>query len=251
MKVKDLLELYRRDALVQTLAEKLKSAPPFHLQVKGLIGSQDAVVAAAVAGLLTDTHHLFVLHDKEEAAYFLADLQNLVGADKETLLFPSSYKRAYSFDETENANILMRAEVLNQINNKANKGILIVTYPEALTEKVINKKSLVENTFGVKVGEKLDTHFLTELLTEYDFDRTDFVYEPGQFAIRGGIVDIFSYANELPYRIELFGDEIESIRSFNPNTQLSVETKTNALVLVQVFYQPVKIFVERWLRLGL
>jgi transcription-repair coupling factor (superfamily II helicase) len=234
LKVKDLLELYRRDALVQTIAERLKSAPPFHLQVKGLIGSQDAVVAAAVAGLLNDNHHLFVLHDKEEAAYFLADLQNLFGTEKETLLFPSSYKRAYSFDETENANILMRAEVLNQINNKSNTGILIVTYPEALTEKVINKKSLVENTFGVKVGEKLDTSFLTELLTEYDFDRTDFVYEPGQFAIRGGIVDIFSYANELPYRIELFGDEIESIRTFNPNTQLSVETKTNVSIVPNV-----------------
>jgi len=234
LKVKDFLTLYRNDAVVQTIAERLKSAPLFHLQLKGLIGSQDAVVAAAVAGILNESHHVFILHDKEEAAYFLADLQNLVEGEKEALLFPSSYKRAYSFDETENANILQRAEVLNQVNHKTGQGLLIVTYPEALTEKVINKVSLVANTFAVKIGEKLDTNFLTEVLSEYDFERTDFVYEPGQFAIRGGIVDIYSYANELPYRVELFGDEIESIRTFNPNTQLSVETKTQISIVPNV-----------------
>ncbi|MDB5262437.1 MAG: transcription-repair coupling factor [Adhaeribacter sp.] len=234
MKIKDFLALYRRDALVNTVAERLKSDPAFHIQLKGLVGSLDAVLVAAVAGLLDDAHHLVILHDKEEAAYFHSDLQNLFDGEKDTLLFPSSYKRPYSFDETENANILMRAEVLNLLNNKTGKGMIIVTYPEALTEKVINKKSLVENTLGVKVGEKLDTNFLNEMLTEYDFERTDFVYEPGQFAIRGGIVDIFSYANDLPYRIELFGDEIESIRSFNPHTQLSVETKTQVSIVPNV-----------------
>ncbi|WP_026462000.1 transcription-repair coupling factor [Adhaeribacter aquaticus] len=234
MKIKDFLDLYRHDALVQTIAERLKSDPIYHIHLKGLVGSLDAALAAAVSTLLDDSHHLFILHDKEEAAYFHADLQNITDGEKEVLLFPSSYKRAYSFDETENANILMRAEVLNHLNNKTGKGLLIVTYPEALTEKVINKKSLVENTFGVKVGEKLDTNFLTEVLTEYDFERTEFVYEAGQFAIRGGIVDIFSYANDLPYRIELFGDEIESIRTFNPNTQLSVETKKHVSIVPNV-----------------
>ncbi|MGV3588301.1 MAG: transcription-repair coupling factor [Adhaeribacter sp.] len=234
MKIKDFLELYRRDALVNTVAERLKSAPPFHIQLKGLVGSLDAVLTAATAGLLDEAHHLVILHDKEEAAYFHSDLQNLFDGEKETLLFPSSYKRPYSFDETENANILMRAEVLNLLNSKTGKGMVIVTYPEALTEKVINKKSLVANTFGAKVGEKLDTNFLNEVLTEYDFERTDFVYEPGQFAIRGGIVDIFSYANDLPYRIELFGDEIESIRTFNPHTQLSVETKPQVSIVPNV-----------------
>src|SRR5690606_39440685 len=120
-------------------------------------------------------------------------LQGLL-PDKEVLLFPSSYKKPYQFEETENANILMRAEILKRINEKATDGELIVTYPEALTEKVINKRSLKENTFTVKVNEKVDVAFITELLITYDFERTDFVYEAGQFAIRGGIVDVFSYA---------------------------------------------------------
>ena len=189
------------------------------IQLKGLNGSLDAVVAAAIY----QTHHqnhIFVMHEKEEAAYFHNDLQNLLG-EKEVLLFPSSYKRPYQFEEIENANILMRAEILNRINNKSSNGELIVTYPEALTEKVINKRSLVKNTYTAKVGEQVDTDFITDLLLEYDFIQDDFVYEPGQFAIRGGIVDIFSYAGEWPYRLELFGDEIESIRTFDPETQLS------------------------------
>ena len=142
---------------------------------------------------------------------------------KEVLFFPTSYKRPYEFEETENANVLMRAEILNRVNHKASSGEIIVTYPEALTEKVINKKSLLKNTFSAKVGEQIDVEFLSDLLSTYDFEKTDFVYEAGQFAVRGGIVDVFSYAHDLPYRIELFGNEIESIRTFDPNTQLSVE----------------------------
>jgi len=166
---------------------------------------------------------ILVMHDKEEAAYFQNDLQNLLG-EKEVLLFPTSYKRPYQFDETENANILMRAEILNRINHKASSGELIVTYPEALTEKVINKKALSTNTFSTKIGEKIDVQFLTELLQTFGFEPTDFVYEAGQYSVRGGIIDVFSYAHDLPYRIELFGNEVDSIRTFDPATQLSQET---------------------------
>jgi transcription-repair coupling factor (superfamily II helicase) len=122
-----------------------------------------------------------------------------------------SYKRAYEFTEIENANILMRAEVLNRLANKK-KPELIVTYPDALSEKVISKKSLASNTFSIKLKENLDLSFLEEFLHNYDFEKTDFVYEAGQFAVRGGIIDIFSFAYELPYRIELFGDEVDSYR---------------------------------------
>ncbi|PKV66919.1 transcription-repair coupling factor [Pontibacter ramchanderi] len=233
MKVTDFLELYRLDGVVQTIAERLKADKPYRLQLKGMAGSLDAVMASAVY-TLHPQHQLFVLHDKEEAAYFYTDLKNLLGDEKEVMLFPTSYKRPYSFDDTENANILMRAEVLNRLNTKSDKGELIVTYPEALTEKVINKKSLVENTLGAKVGEKLDVNFLSEMLAEYGFERTEFVYEAGQYAVRGGIVDVFSYANDLPYRIELFGDEIESIRTFDPDTQLSVETKKSISIIPNV-----------------
>ncbi|GAB3304010.1 transcription-repair coupling factor [Hymenobacter tenuis] len=284
MKVSDLLKLYTLDPTVMTVGARLNPAtrhslkpatadksvaasPRMHL--KGLVGSQDAVLAAAIHQEFPDQHHLFILHDRDEAAYFLADLQHLV-PDEEPLLFPSSYKRPYSFDETENANVLMRAEVLNKLNShrgpkttaeqaddeaedatpetegqpkskkrakataKETAGALIVTYPEALFEKVINKKSLVANTFLVKMGDKLDVNFISDMLAEYDFERTDFVYEPGQFAVRGGIVDIFSYANELPYRIELFGDEVETVRTFDPESQLSVEKRQQVSIIPNV-----------------
>lgn len=219
MNSKDLLSVYKSESQVTSLAEAVKPNEDKCVQIKGLIGSLDAITAASVYQS-NHQNHIFILHEKEEAAYFHNDLQNLLG-DKEVLLFPSSYKRPYQFEETENANILMRAEILNRINNKASSGELIVTYPDALTEKVINKKSLVKNTFTAKIGEQVDTAFLTDLLIEYGFVQDDFVYEPGQFAIRGGIVDVYSYSGEWPHRIELFGDEIESIRTFDPETQLS------------------------------
>ena len=232
MTSKELLSIYKEDGNVRGLAELVKPNEPLCLQVKGLVGSLDAVIAAALYQI-NHQNHIFVLHEKEEAAYFHNDLQNLIG-DKEVLLFPSSYKRPYEFEETENANILMRAEILNRINNKSSAGELIVTYPEALTEKVINKKSLVKNTFTAKVGEKVDVDFLSELFVEYGFERDDFAYEPGQFAIRGGIVDVYSYAGEWPYRIELFGDEIESIRTFDPESQLSKETLKTVHIIPNV-----------------
>ncbi len=221
MKVKDFIKVYKEDTVIQSIAERIRPNETTRLRLKGLVGSLDAVVAAATYQINKQTN-IFVLHDKEEAAYFHNDLQNLMG-EKEVLLFPTSYKRPYQFDETENANILMRAEILNRINHKASIGELIVTYPEALTEKVINKKSLSSNTFTAKVGEALDVEFLTELLQTYDFEPTDFVYEAGQFSVRGGILDVFSYAHDLPYRIELFGNEIDSIRTFDLVSQLSKE----------------------------
>ncbi|MBO2010661.1 transcription-repair coupling factor [Hymenobacter negativus] len=241
MQVADFLRLYRLSPELQTLAARLRGAAKpdpssVRLHLRGLVGSQDAVVAAAVAH--GQHPHVFILHDKEEAAYFLSDLQHLLPEGPEALLFPSSYKRAYQFDETENANVLMRAEALNRLNTTRAAGsgnsVFIVTYPEALTEKVINRQSLVKNTFNAKVGDKLDVNFLGELLGEYDFEKTDFVYEAGQYAVRGGIVDVFSYANELPFRLELFGDEIESIRTFNPETQLSVEPRPSISIIPNV-----------------
>ncbi|MGB4974126.1 MAG: DEAD/DEAH box helicase, partial [Cyclobacteriaceae bacterium] len=146
---------------------------------------------------------------------------------------PMSYKRPYEYDEIENANVLMRSEVLTLITNQPDKQ-LIVTYPEALVEKVINKKSLASNTFSVKKGENLDSQFLEDFFHTYEFEKTDFVHEPGQFAIRGGIIDVFSFAHDHPYRIELFGDEVESIRSFDPGSQLSVEVVDHVSLMPNV-----------------
>lgn len=218
---KSFLSLYEKDPFVQTFSEQLKYRKNRNYQLKGLSGSLDMVLFTSVFNSIGG-FHLIIAHDKEEAAYLNSDLQELLGK-QDTLLFPSSYKRPYQFDEVENANILMRAEILNKILVKENKNEVIITYAEALYEKVINKRSLKENTFIASVGEKVDMEFIAEILSTYDFEKADFVYEPGQFSIRGGILDVYSYANDLPYRIELFGREIESIRTFDPETQLSVD----------------------------
>lgn len=222
--------MYCADGVIKTVAAGIHAPNHTNIRIKGLSGSFDAVLMAS-SFRLHPQDYIVVLQDKEEAAYFQNDLQNLLG--KEFLLFPMSYKRLYEFDEIENANILMRAEVLNHLANKT-KPEIIVTYPEALSERVINKRSLATNTFSVKLKEKLNISFLEEFLHGYDFEKTDFVYEAGQFSVRGGIIDVFSYAHELPYRIELFGDEVDSIRSFDPGSQLSVEVLEHINIIPNV-----------------
>ncbi|MCF2445144.1 transcription-repair coupling factor [Dyadobacter sp. CY345] len=224
MEVKDLLTLYGGDSYLDLFISQIasKKEDAAHIQIKGLVGSLDAVIAAAIQKK-KKSPALYILSDREEAAYFQNDLQNLLGKT-EVLYYPTSYKRPYHYEEVDNANVLMRGEILNKLNVAKPGPFQIVTYPEALFEKVINKRSLIANTFSVKVGEKLDPSFLTEFLTSYGFEITDFVFEAGQFSVRGGILDVFSFASEHPFRIELFGDEVESIRSFDPDTQLSIES---------------------------
>ena len=221
MEVKELLKLYNKDSYLESFISQLdlKNSEASHFQIKGLVGSADAVICATVQQQ-KPMPTLYILNDREEAAYFQNDLQNMLG-NTEVLFYPTSYKRPYHYEEVENANVLMRGEILNKLNVLKPGPVQIVSYPEALFEKVINKKSLIANTFQVKVGEKLDPSFLTEFLNSYGFEITDFVFEAGQFSVRGGILDVFSFANEQPYRIELFGDEVDSIRSFDPDTQLS------------------------------
>ena len=230
LSTQDFLKLYSDDALVQMIINQISGKQP-HVQVKGLAGSLDAVLPAVVYQHLPRLC-LLVASDREEASYFQNDLQNLLG--REVLYYPTSYKRPYHYEEIENANVLMRAEILNKLNVTAPQELEIVTYPVPLFEKVINKRSLLANTFTVKVGERLDAQFLREFLLGYDFEITDFVYEAGQFSVRGGIIDVFSYASEYPYRIELFGDEVESIRSFNPETQLSVESVNQVNIIPDI-----------------
>ena len=218
---KEFIQSYINDSYTQSVAKLVKPNDKQNIQLKGINGSLDAVIASTIHQI-NHQNDLFILHDKEEAAYFQNDIQNLLPA-REIFLFPESFKRPYDIHEIENANVLFRAEILNRINHKDAKGELIVTYPEALAEKVINKRSLLQNTLTVRTSDIVDIQKFNEQLISFDFEKTDFVYEAGQFSIRGGIVDIFSYAHELPYRIELFGDEIESIRTFNPDSQLSVE----------------------------
>ena len=170
---------------------------------------------------------LFILNDKESANYFINDLENLL--NHEVYFYPASYRRAYQIEETDNSNILLRAEVLNKLNNKRNS--IIVSYPEALSEKVVSRRVLKQKTILLSVGDIHHPSLLEEQLIENKFSEVDFVTDPGQFSVRGGIIDVFSYADEHPFRIEFFDDEIESIRTFNINTQLSVENKNKISII--------------------
>ena len=188
--------------------------------LKGLVGSSLSIALSEVFKS-AEKPFLLIFDDKEEAAYYLNDLEQLVN-DKDILFYPGSYRRPYQIEETNNANVLLRAEVLNRINSRK-KPALIVTYPDALFEKVVTKKELEKNTLKVAVGNELSIDFVNEVLFEYKFKRVDFVTEPGDFSVRGGIVDVFSFSHDEPYRIEFFGDEVDSIRTFDVETQLSTE----------------------------
>jgi transcription-repair coupling factor (superfamily II helicase) len=179
-----------------------------------------------------DAPFLLILNDKEEAAYHLNDLEQLIG-EKDVLFYPGSYRRPYQIEETDNANVLLRAEVLNRINSRK-KPAVIVTYPDALFEKVVTRKELDKSTLKIKLEDTLSLDFLNEVLFEYQFKRVDFVTEPGEFSVRGGIVDVFSFSHDEPYRIEFFGDEVDSIRTFDVETQLSLEKVKKITIIPNV-----------------
>ncbi|MFC2175787.1 CarD family transcriptional regulator, partial [Bacteroidota bacterium] len=230
MTKEELLELFEESESIKKIGSALK-APINKVRLKGLAGSAFAFIAKTLVKK-TSQHHLFVLSDKEEAAYFLSDLELLLGK-KKVLFYPMSYRKPYELEHTDNSNVIQRGEVLNALQSTTSQQI-IVTYSNALSEKVISKKTLKKSTFSISVGEELDIDFINEMLHEYHFERVDQVYEPGQFAIRGGILDVFSFAQELPYRLELFGDEVESIRVFDPAEQLSVKSLRKATIVPNV-----------------
>lgn len=215
--------------LRDSLALSSKNHQKIHL--KGLIGSAFSF-AVANAFEEGDLPFLLVFNDKEEAAYYLNDLEQLVG-EKNVLFYPGSYRRPYQMEETDNANVLLRAEVLNRINSRK-KPAIIVTYPDALFEKVVTRKELDRSTLKIGLNDKLSLDFVNEVLFEYKFKRVDFVTEPGEFSVRGGIIDVFSFSNDEPYRIEFFGNEIDSIRSFDVETQLSTEKVKKISVMPNV-----------------
>jgi transcription-repair coupling factor (superfamily II helicase) len=195
-----------------------KSQNKVHL--KGLVGSALSLVLSE-SFKSAKLPYLLIFNDKEEAAFYLNDLEGLL-SDKDVLFYPGSYRRPYQIEQTDNANVLLRAEVLNRINSQK-KPAIIVTYPDALFEKVVTRRELEKNTLKIAVGDELSLDFVNEVLFEYKFKRVDFVTEPGEFSVRGGIVDVFSFSHDEPYRIEFFGDDVDSIRTFDVETQLSTE----------------------------
>ncbi|QYJ69217.1 transcription-repair coupling factor [Flavobacterium litorale] len=226
----EITALYQKSAKIHQIATALQQREN-KLHIKGLLGSS---LSFTIHPLFEAGQHPFLLvfTDKEEAAYYLNDLEKLVGED-DVLFYPGSYRRPYQIEETDNANVLLRAEVLNRINSRR-KPAIIVSYAEALFEKVVTRKDLEKNTLKVATGDQISIDFINEVLFEYEFRRVDFVTEPGEFSVRGGIVDVFSFSNDNPYRIEFFGNEVDSIRTFDVETQLSLQINKKISVIPNV-----------------
>ena len=190
------------------------------LSVTGLHGSSRAMFSVGLFHKLPRVY-LYILNDAETAGYFYHDLIQIMGTG-EVLFFPSAYRRASKYGQLDAASEVLRTETLSRLQGE-DAPFIIVSYPDALSEKTVSGEQLKENTLKVTAGERLDTSFVGEVLDSYGFQYVDYVYEPGQYAVRGSILDVFSFSAEYPYRIDFFGDEVETIRNFDLETQLSKE----------------------------
>lgn len=216
-----LLKDYANDPRCFRIADRITLSSPQQLHLSGLHGSAPAFIVSAIFSnsVTSQLNHLIVLRDAEEAAYFHNTLENVTQA-LDIFYFPSSFKNKKNYRLLNSSHVMLRTEALTKIAAGGNKKVF-VTYAEALFEKVVLSKKLSENIISIKQGDVLDVNGMLEKFVNHGFVRTDFVYEPGQFAVRGGILDIYSYGNEKPYRLELFGNEVDSIRIFDPESQLS------------------------------
>ena len=216
-----LLNSYANDERILKIANEILLSKTQHIHLSGLHGSASEFIFSVVFNQPNSAslNHLVILNDAEKAAYFHNTIENITNA-LDVFYFPSSFKNKKDFHQLNSSHVMLRTEALTKLSAGGNKKI-IITYPEALFEKVVLSKTLTQNIISFKQGETIKVDELLETFVNHGFIRTDFVYEPGQFAMRGGILDIYSYGNEKPYRIELFGNEIDSIRLFDPETQLS------------------------------
>lgn len=221
MNLSDFQQIYARHPQVEAVVLWAASRES-NLKISGLRGSSLALVLASVFQKVNKTQ-VFILNDADEAAYFYNDLRHML-SDENVLFFPSSYKKTIRLSQLDSSNEILRTEALNRLSNSSQPTVL-VSYPEAMTQKVVSADGVKSKTLKIKVGESVSIDYLSKVLNEYGFQRVDFVYEPGQYSIRGGIVDVFSFALEMPYRLDFFGDEVDSIRVFDIETQLSKEKK--------------------------
>lgn len=234
MNLETLLQAYHQSPLLLQMVQQLIATDEQSKTVtylKNLESSSPALFFCAIYQQqeAASFNHLIILNDAEEAAYFHNTIENITGA-LDLFYFPSSFKTKKNFSLLNPSHVMLRTEMLTRLSSaiaQKNSGEavirkkIIITYPEALFEKVVLSKTLESNIIFIKVNESIQPDGLMELLVMYGFTRTDFVYEPGQFALRGGIFDIYSFGNEKPYRVELFGNDVDSIRIFDPETQLS------------------------------
>lgn len=228
MEISELQSIYAKHSNTKAFAALLENLSVKTIFLEHLCASSAALFLSSFVKK-ADKPLVIVLNDLEDAGYFYHDLVQING-EANILFFPSSYRRAIKYGQKDAANEILRTEVLSRLQ-KTGEPLCIVTYPDALAEKVVSQKALAQQTLKLDVGESVAISTLTEVLDDFGFERTDYVYDPGQYAVRGSIIDVFSFSSEFPYRIDFFGDEIDSIRSFEVESQLSKEKK-NAVSIV-------------------
>ena len=237
MNLEVLMKAYSNDSRCSAIAAGITSPQIQHIHLSGLQGSSAGMVIGAVFlnPATVQMNHLVIVRDAEEAAYLHNTLENLTNA-LDVFYFPASFKTKKNYRLLNSSHVMLRTEALTKIATGGNKKLLI-TYPEAIFEKVVKAKALADHIISIKQGDTIDVNDILGKLVDYGFDRTDFVYEPGQFAVRGGILDIYSYGNEKPYRIELFGNEVDSVRIFDPESQLSERKLLHVNIIPHLAYR--------------
>jgi transcription-repair coupling factor (superfamily II helicase) len=228
VEIKKLLDLYYENPKIQELLDTIGKNNATKINVSGLVGSSKSFVSTALFKKFTSSI-LFIANEKEDAAYLYNDLFNLLDQQK-VFFFPSSFKRSIKYKQTDTSNIILRTETINKIQSSS-QNIIIVSYPEAIAERIVDQRSFTSQKIEYKTDQKITIEEIHQKLEEFNFERTDFVFQPGQYSIRGSIIDIFSYSNRDPIRIDFFGDEIESIRTFNIENQLS-KKKLDSIILI-------------------
>ena len=228
MTITELQQQYAAHPHADAVNKLLNDTSVKHLFCGGLCASAASFFSSSLIRKY-DVPFVFILGDLEEAGYFYHDLTQILGTER-VLFFPSSFRRAIKYGQKDAANEILRTEALSRLE-KGDTSVCIVTYPDALSEKVVSRNNLKEKSLKLHTGERVDTSFITDVLHSYGFEYVDYVYEPGQYAVRGSIIDVFSFSSEFPYRIDFFGDEVESIRTFEVESQLSIEKKKNIVIV--------------------
>ena len=231
MEAKELQNMYASHPGVDALMKLREEGSKKSVFLEGLIGSSAATILSGFNKRAPGQTLLVVMNDAEEAGYFYHDMVQLTG-DSNILFFPSSFRRAMKYGQEDDANRILRTEVMSRLaNRRRTEGVVIVTHPDALAEKVVSQSHLEEKTLTISVGDNISRDNVEKRLAALKFKEVTYVYEPGEFAVRGSIIDIFSFSSEYPYRIDFFGDDVDSIRTFTVEDQLSKERTSEATIV--------------------
>ena len=231
MEAKDLQDIYAAHPGVEALMQLREEGGKKPVLLEGLLGSSAATTLCGLKKRAPEQTLLVIMNDAEEAGYFYHDMMQITG-DNNILFFPSSFRRAMKYGQEDDANRILRTEVMSRLVNRRRKeGLVIVTHPDALAEKVVSQQQLEEKTLTLAVGDNISRNEVEKRLAALKFKEVTYVYEPGEFAVRGSLIDIFSFSSEYPYRIDFFGDEVESIRTFTVEDQLSKERTDEAVIV--------------------